>query len=237
MKNVGLLEAGHLSCMGSITEVISGLHIAAGGFQQASGVGLKPALTSAETEVSMLRLVESVVNALLDRLTRMRELAVQGTWSWLAESDKLFLLHEFRGLAEELANVADQHHHAIGLMSRGVNSASGRPMEFSPVRLGIPVERIDIGSMGAARNSIVMIDTALDRLKAIQAEYDFVDEQINAALSVLKSHVGSCDTEVSGQHQVADPVERVRLMAMQKDGVTPIDEDLDFQQSIRALVQ
>jgi hypothetical protein len=253
-KIFGLLDSDCPAGLNGVVAAISGAHLAAGGFGevwQKNSHERKPTVTAERNELSMLELVDNVGNGMLAALARMRELAVQGTWSWLEESDKLFLEQEFGGLAEDLTTIPDRHDRAMGFIDidemwngcrpSGADSSSLIRVniglwEFSPSQLGIPVERIGIGSMGASRNAISMIDTAIDRLESIRAEYDFLHEQVDSALSALRSHVGSEVSEAEFQYGPVRP-DRIRLTAMQRGGVTGIDEDPSFQQSIRALVQ
>jgi hypothetical protein len=250
-----LLDAERLEGLSGVAAAIWGAQVAAGGFsvvpsQYAThGVSQRP---HERGEPSILEVVERVGTGMLSTLVRMRELAVQGTWSWLEESDKLFLQCEFIGLTDELSNIAGGNDRSMGIVDvhemwngsrpNGVGSSGMIRVnlglwEFKPSQIGIRVEQIGINSLDQARSAISMIDSAIDRIECIRSEYDFLYEQVESALRALSQHVGTYDSaSESSQKDIFTP-QRGRLMAMQKVGVTARKDDVSFQQSIRALVQ
>ena len=255
LKTFGLLDADRLEGFRDAVMVVSKAHIAGVGFStEQRKCGYPGAMKRMHdcSQSSILEIVDRVGADMLSTLSRMRDLAVEATWSWLDESDRLFLQCEFNGLTDEISNIAKDYEHSIGFVDVDEMWNGGRHSgaatsglvrvnvglwEFTPSHVGIRVEQIGIHSMGSARLAIAMIDSAIEKLEAIRAEYDFLHDQVGSALTALKRHVDSREPVLVSPQKEGIGEPRIRLMAMQKVAVTARNDDLSFQQSIRALVQ
>jgi flagellin len=161
--------------------------------------GIAQARNNAFNAGSAIQVSEGGLNEINNILIRLRELGIQGASDNIGDQERSFLQQEAKNLTEEADRIAvttrfgnkmlldgsggDQEYH-VGAFGGDENvikvslSANARAGELG-------IDDIDVSEKSSARDALNTVDTALDQLGKMRANFGAVQSRLNSTVSNL----------------------------------------------------
>jgi len=214
----------------------------------------RQAVRNSNDGISLIQTAEGASKEVLNILDRMRELAVQSASETLADDERDYIDDEFDDLASEVERIAQATEFNDIALADGTNTAltvqvgvtSGTESEVSislgdltASTLGVDAVSIDLSSATTAQSAIDDIDTAIDSVNSIRADYGSVQNRLDSAIANMTTYVESL-TAAASQIMDADYAhetsEMTRLQVMQQAGVAALGQAKGINQSVISLL-
>jgi flagellin len=166
---------------------------------KSQGRGLKVARNNAYNAVSLVQVSEGGLNEINNILTRLRELGVQAASDNVSDVERGFLDTEAQQLTEEADRIAKTTRFGNQLLLDG----AGEELEFHVGPFAGPenvisykisadatggtlgYDSIAVGSKADARDTLGKVDTALEQIGKMRADFGAVQSRLNATVSNL----------------------------------------------------
>jgi flagellin len=248
----------------TLARVSSGLRVTsaaddAAGSAVASNLATKArsgrqAMRNTNDGISVIQTAEAASKEVLNILDRMRELAVQSSSETLDNGERSYLDDELTDLADEVERIAQSSDFNDIALADGTNTSltvqvgvtSGTESEvaitlgdLTAATLGVDTGSVGIETAANAQLAIDIVDTAIDSVNSIRADYGSTQNRLDSALNTMTSYVESLTSAVS---QIMDAdyahetAEMTRLQVMQQAGVAALAQAKSVNQSVISLL-
>jgi flagellin len=214
----------------------------------------KQAVRNSNDGISVIQTAEAASKEVLNILDRMRELAVQSASETLEDGERTYIDDEFEDLSDEVQRIAKATEFNDLALADGTNTSltvqvgvsSGTESEVSITlgdltvsTLGIGTGSIDLTGATAAQSAIDTIDTAIDSVNSIRADYGSTQNRLDSSIANMTAYVESL-TAAASQIMDADyaheTAEMTRLQVMQQAGVAALAQAKGLNQSVVSLL-
>jgi flagellin len=202
----------------------------------------RQAIRNANDGISVIQTAESASKEVLNILDRMRELAVQSSSETLEDGERAYIDSEFHQLSDEVERIAQStEFNDIQLgdgtnsnlsVQVGVDASSNSRVDITlgnltTSNLSVQTTDIDLTNASTAQTAITTIDSAIDSVNSIRADYGAVQNRLESSINNMSSYVESLSAAAS-QIQDADyaheTAEMTRLQVMQQAGVAALGQ-------------
>ena len=218
----------------------------------------KQAIRNSNDGISIIQTAEAATKEVLNILDRMRELAVQSASETLEDGERTYLNDEFTQLSNEVDRIAAAtEFNDISLadgspatldVQVGVTSGTESQVaitlgDLRASSLGVEVATgttgIDLSAASTALTAIDDIDTAIDSVNSIRADYGSAQNRLDSSIANMTAYVESL-TAAASQIMDADYAhetsEMTRLQVMQQAGVAALAQAKGLNQAVISLL-
>ena len=161
--------------------------------------GIAQTRSNANNAVSLVQVSEGGLNEVNNILIRLRELGVQAASDNVSDRERGFLDTEAKQLVEESDRIAK----TTRFGSRRLLDGSGEALEFQvgafsgkeniikynitadATNSALGISSLSVGDKGSARDSLDQVDSALEKLGKMRADFGAVQSRLNATVSNL----------------------------------------------------
>ncbi len=214
----------------------------------------RQAVRNANDGISVIQTAEAATKEVLNILDRMRELAVQSSSETLASLERTYLDDEFEDLSDEIQRIADATEFNDISLADGTNTAltvqvgvtSGTESEveitlgdMTVSTLGVGTGSIDLTSATTAQAAIDTIDTALDSVNSVRADYGSVQNRLDSSIANMTAYVealSAASSQIMDADYAHETSEMTRLQVMQQAGVAALGQAKGINQSVVSLL-
>ncbi len=215
----------------------------------------RQAIRNSNDGISVIQTAEAATKEVLNILDRMRELAVQSSSETLATDERGYIDDEFDDLASEVERIAQATEFNDLALADGSNTTltvqvgvtSGTESEvditlgdLTASNLGVETASIDLSTATAAQSAIDDIDTAIDSVNSIRADYGSVQNRLDSAINNMTTYVESLSaaaSQIMDADYAHETSEMTRLQVMQQAGVAALAQAKGINQSVVSLLQ
>lgn len=214
----------------------------------------RQAIRNANDGISVIQTAESASKEVLNILDRMRELSVQSASETLADGERSYINDEFDDLSNEVQRIAKATEFNDIALSDGVTTSldvqvginGGTPDQvtitlgdLTSSSLGVATTDVDLTSATGSQTAIGVIDTAIDSVNSIRAEFGSAQNRLDSSIGNMTSYVESLSS-AAGQIMDADYAhetsEMTRLQVMQQAGVSALAQAKGMNSSVMQLL-
>ena len=211
-------------------------------------------IRNANDGISIIQTAESATNEVTDILQRMRALAVQSASETLANEERSYISDEFTQLQSEIARIAAVTEFNGVLLNNGTitsldvqvgihNDAQSRIAitlgNLTTTSLNVGSATIDVLSVTAARNSLDVIDTALQSVNRsrslLGAAQNRLDSAINNAM-IYTEALSAAESQIRDADFAVETSELTKLQILQQSGVAALAQAKNVNQSVISLL-
>jgi len=214
----------------------------------------RQAIRNANDGISVIQTAESATKEVLNILDRMRELAVQSSSETLADGERDYLDDEFDQLSAEVERIAQATEFNDIALSDGTNTTltvqvgvtNGTESQvditlgdLTASNLGVQTAAIDLSSSSTAMSAIDEIDTAIDNVNSIRADYGSVQNRLDSSIANMSTYVESLSaaaSQIMDADYATETSEMTRLQVMQQAGVAALAQAKGINQSVVSLL-
>ena len=214
----------------------------------------RQAIRNSNDGISVIQTAEAATKEVLNILDRMRELAVQSSSETLATDERGYIDDEFDDLASEVERIAQATEFNDLALSDGSNTTltvqvgvtSGTESEvditlgdLTASNLGVETASIDLSTAATAQSAIDDIDTAIDSVNSIRADYGSVQNRLDSAINNMTTYVESLSaaaSQIMDADYAHETSEMTRLQVMQQAGVAALAQAKGINQSVISLL-
>jgi flagellin len=204
--------------------------------------------------ISIIQTAESATKEVLNILDRMRELAVQSSSETLANGERDYINDEFDQLSDEIERIAQATEFNDLQLANGdktsltvqVGVTSGTESEIditlgnlTTSGLGVETTDVDLTLASSSQTAIDTIDTAIDSVNSIRADYGAVQNRLDSAISNMSTYVESLSaaaSQIMDADYAHETSEMTRLQVMQQAGVAALGQAKGINQSVISLL-
>ena len=184
----------------------------------------------------------------------MRELAVQSSSETLADGERDYLDDEFDQLSAEVERIAQATEFNDIALSDGTNTTltvqvgvtNGTESQvditlgdLTASNLGVQTAAIDLSSSSTAQSAIDEIDSAIDNVNSIRADYGSVQNRLDSSIANMSTYVESLSaaaSQIMDADYATETSEMTRLQVMQQAGVAALAQAKGINQSVVSLL-
>jgi len=225
---------------------------------KSDNVSLKAAMRNTNDGISLIQTAEGSLNEVYSILTRMRELAVQGSNDTYSSTDRSQIQIEFNQLRAEISRIStDSNFNRIGVLNStstlqfqiGINNASNNQFSIamstvaaSLGALSIASSKVSIGGTGSssfARAAILTIDTALSSVNDKRARLGAFQNRLESSLNTASNYsqnLASAASQISDVDYATESANLTKFQIMQQAGVAALGQAKAIPQSILSLL-
>ena len=214
----------------------------------------RQAIRNSNDGISVIQTAEAATKEVLNILDRMRELAVQSSSETLATDERGYIDDEFDDLASEVERIAQATEFNDLALADGSNTTltvqvgvtSGTESEvditlgdLTASNLGVETASIDLSTAATAQSAIDDIDTAIDSVNSIRADYGSVQNRLDSAINNMTTYVESLSaaaSQIMDADYAHETSEMTRLQVMQQAGVAALAQAKGINQSVISLL-
>lgn len=197
--------------------------------------GYQQAQRNAMDGISMLQIAEGALNEVSGILIRMRELAVQSANGTLGTAEQATLDQEFQALITEVDRIAavtefngvallDGTTATVDLQVGTNNTANDRISvaggDATTATLGVATD--DITSQATAQTAIDNLDTAIDTLSGVRADFGTAQNRLEStirSIAVAVENTSAAESRIRDVDVAAETAALTRNQVMQQAGV------------------
>jgi len=212
----------------------------------------RQAIRNANDGISVIQTAESATKEVLNILDRMRELAVQGSSETLEDGERVYLDDEFEQLSDEIERIAQSSEFNDLALSDGTNSSlevqvgvDASSNSRVSITLGdltvasLGMTSVDLTSAGGSQSAITTIDSAIDDVNSVRADYGAVQNRLDSAVRNMSNYVESLSaaaSQIMDADYAHETAEMTRLQVMQQAGVAALSQAKGINQSVISLL-
>jgi flagellin len=214
----------------------------------------RQAIRNANDGISVIQTAEAASKEVLNILDRMRELAVQSASETLDDGERDYIDDEFEQLSGEVERIAQATEFNDLALADGtspsltvqVGVTSGTESEVSITlgdltssSLGVATTDIDMTAATAAQSAIDTIDTAIDSVNSIRADYGSTQNRLDSSIGNMTAYVeslSSAASQILDADYAHETSEMTRLQVMQQAGVAALAQAKGLNQSVVSLL-
>ena len=214
----------------------------------------RQAIRNANDGISVIQTAESASKEVLNILDRMRELAVQSSSETLEDGERAYIDAEFHQLSDEVERIAQSTEFNDILLSDGTNSSLSVQVgvdassnsrvtitlgNLATSSLSVQTTDIDLTNASTAQTAITAIDSAIDSVNSIRANFGAAQNRLESSINNMSSYVEAL-TAAASQIRDADyaheTAEMTRLQVMQQAGVAALGQARSMNTSVIGLL-
>ncbi len=177
--------------------------------------GLKQAGRNAENAGSLIQVAEGGLNEQNNILIRLRELGIQAASDTVSDTERGFLNEEFTQLSLEFERIAqttvfgnkklltgsdEKFQYQVG-PNAGSENIIEYTLDANSTASELEIDGLSIEDKDAARDSLANIDSAVERISAIRANFGAIQSRLNTAKSNINIQVENVS---AAQSRLAD---------------------------------
>ena len=214
----------------------------------------RQAMRNANDGISVIQTAEAATKEVLNILDRMRELAVQSASETLDDDERDYLDDEFDQLSAEVERIAQATEFNDIALADGTNTTltvqvgvtNGTESQvditlgdLTASTLGVNTGSIDLSSASGAQSAIDDIDTAIDSVNSVRADYGSVQNRLDSSISNMTTYVESlaaAASQIMDADYAHETSEMTRLQVMQQAGVAALAQAKSINQSVVSLL-
>ncbi len=214
----------------------------------------RQAIRNANDGLSVIQTAESATKEVLNIMDRMRELATQSASETLATSERSYINDEFDDLSNEVQriakatefndiNLADGTETTLSVqvgVTGGTESRIDITLgDLTSSGLGVATTDVNLTTVSGARTALTTIDTAIDSVNDIRAEYGSGSNRLSSAVNNMTSYVESllaASSQIMDADYAVETANMTRLQVMQQAGVAALAQARSLNQSIISLL-
>jgi len=212
----------------------------------------RQAIRNANDGISVIQTAESATKEVLNILDRMRELAVQGSSETLEDGERVYLDDEFEQLSDEIERIAQSSEFNDLALSDGTSSSlevqvgvDASSNSRVSITLGdltvasLGMTSVDLTSAGGSQSAITTIDSAIDEVNSVRADYGAVQNRLDSAVRNMSNYVESLSaaaSQIMDADYAHETAEMTRLQVMQQAGVAALSQAKGINQSVISLL-
>lgn len=214
----------------------------------------RQAIRNANDGISVIQTAEAASKEVLNILDRMRELAVQSSSETLATDERDYVNDEFDDLSNEVQRIAkatefndialsDGSSTAItvqvGVDNGTANQVSITLGDLTVSTLGIGTGSVDLTTASGAQTAINTIDTAIESVNDVRADYGATQNRLDSSISNMTSYVESLSgaaSQIMDADYAHETSEMTRLQVMQQAGVAALAQAKGMNSSVLSLL-
>jgi len=214
----------------------------------------RQAMRNANDGISVIQTAEAATKEVLNILDRMRELAVQSSSETLATDERDYIDDEFHDLSDEIQRIAKATEFNDLSLSDGsktsltvqVGVTNGTESEVSITlgdlsvsTLGVGTGSVDLTGASAAQTAIDTIDTAIESVNDIRADYGAVQNRLDSSIANMTQYVealSAASSQIMDADYAHETAEMTRLQVMQQAGVAALAQAKVINQSVVSLL-
>lgn len=183
-------------------------------------------IRNANDGLAMIHTAEEVTNGLVDRLQRMRELAVQSATGTLGDGDRNLLQKEFQKHINDIKNTATRttyNGQSITLGEKFKVQVGANDTDNDRITIQMPAHNTVY--VGVRSQSITTADRAKDAMKALDGELDRVNKfrgsmgadtnRLMSAINAATEHVTALESANSRIEDADYALETAQMSALQ----------------------
>lgn len=206
--------------------------------------GLGQAERNSQDGISLVQVAESALGEVSNIMIRMRELGVQSASDTVGPQERRFLDVEFQQLLEEVDRIANStEYNRIPLLNGSAatfeiqvgtrnNPTTDRIKLFdsnaadvNTVALGLNL--INVGDKSSAQNSLSAIDTALQSVTAIRAEFGAMQNRLHSVISnimISKENLAAANSRIRDADIAEETTELTKNQILTQSGVAVLGQ-------------
>ena len=214
----------------------------------------RQAMRNANDGISVIQTAEAATKEVLNILDRMRELAVQSSSETLATDERDYIDDEFHDLSDEIQriakatefndlNLADGSKTSltvqVGVTNGTESEVSITLGDLSVSTLGVGTGSVDLTGASAAQSAIDTIDTAIESVNDIRADYGAVQNRLDSSIANMTQYVealSAASSQIMDADYAHETAEMTRLQVMQQAGVAALAQAKVINQSVVSLL-
>ncbi len=214
----------------------------------------RQAMRNANDGISVIQTAEAATKEVLNILDRMRELAVQSSSETLATDERDYIDDEFHDLSDEIQRIAKATEFndlnladgtktsltvQVGVTSGTESEVSITLGDLSVSTLGVATDAVDLTGASAAQSAIDTIDTAIESVNDIRADYGAVQNRLDSSISNMTQYVealSAASSQIMDADYAHETAEMTRLQVMQQAGVAALAQAKVINQSVVSLL-
>ena len=214
----------------------------------------RQAIRNANDGISVIQTAESASKEVLNILDRMRELAVQSSSETLEDGERAYIDSEFHQLSDEVERIAQSTEFNDIQLGDGTNSSLAVQVgvdassnsrvgitlgNLTTSNLSVQTTDIDLTNASTAQTAITTIDSAIDSVNSIRADYGAVQNRLESSINNMSSYVESLSaaaSQIMDADYAHETAEMTRLQVMQQAGVAALGQARGINQSVISLL-
>jgi flagellin len=204
--------------------------------------------------LSMIAVAEGAADQTAAMLTRMRELAVQGSSGTMGSTERAYVQSEYTSLASEMDRVASTTEFngtkltdgsvatvdvQVGIRNTANDVITLNLADLTSATLGVDTGTLDMSTAAGAQTAIDAIDTALNSVNAYRADFGASSNRLDVAMNNLESF-GQATQEAEGRIRDADFGQESANLAsgqvLQQAGVAVLAQAKNINQQVTQLL-
>ena len=214
----------------------------------------RQAMRNANDGISVIQTAEAATKEVLNILDRMRELAVQSSSETLATDERDYIDDEFHDLSDEIQRIAKATEFndlnlsdgsktsltvQVGVTNGTESEVSITLGDLSVSTLGVGTGSVDLTGASAAQPAIDTIDTAIESVNDIRADYGAVQNRLDSSIANMTQYVealSAASSQIMDADYAHETAEMTRLQVMQQAGVAALAQAKVINQSVVSLL-
>ena len=213
---------------------------------------LGTAMRNANDGISVIQVLEQAASSSIDLYQRMRGLAVQAASETLDDDERAYLDDEFTALIAQADQVARSTEwngkpitagfHSTMDVQVGIDSTTNDRIQIRLPDLRILagiVSSYSVGTVSSAQSAIGVLDSALDAVIDVRAEFGAKQNRLDAALNNLQTQRQALTGAASGIIDADYAQESSRLASLEiirSAGFASLSQAKDLQKSVLSLL-
>ncbi|MCE3010014.1 MAG: flagellin FliC [Proteobacteria bacterium] len=207
--------------------------------------GIAMARNNAFNAGSSIQVAEGGLNEINNILIRMRELGIQAASDTIGDKERQFLGEEAKQLTEEADRIAN----TTQFGSRKLLDGSGGELEFHVGAFAgeenvikytsstdaradeLGINRIDVGDKHSARESLQVVDDALQRIGEMRANFGSIQSRLNATVSNLDiqyENLSAANSRIRDTDVAKETAEMASAQVLQQAAVSVLSQANQF---------
>jgi flagellin len=220
--------------------------------------GLNKAVRNANDGISLAQTAEGALQEITNNLQRMRELAVQSANGTYTTGDRTSLNNEVSALKQEITRVTQAvEFNGVKVLGStanitfqvgakavsGVDTISATTLNIASAggtTIGSALgTSLSISTADSARSAITMIDTMLDRVSSVRADYGTIQNRFESVVRNLQNvseNLSASRSRIQDADFAEETAELTRNQILQQAGVAMLSQANSAPQTVLSLL-
>lgn len=201
--------------------------------------GLGQAERNAQDGISVVQIAEGAMQEVSNILVRLRELAIQSASDTIGQTERRFVDVEFQQLLEEIDRIAQAtEYNGVPLLNGGgasfeiqigtrnnplvdrVKLFDGNNADINVVALGVNLT--NVADKAAAQNSLASIDSAIQSVTSIRAEFGAMQNRLNSIVQnimVSRENMSAANSRIRDVDMAEEVTEMTKNQILMQSGI------------------
>lgn len=202
-------------------------------------VSTRQAERNANDGISMIQTAEGGLNEISNILTRMRELSIQAASDTVGQTERGFSNLEYQNLKQEIQRIAqvtefngqslldgkgEKYDLQIGIRNDEFEDRISYNAQVTNATIAaLGIDQITIGHQEGARDSLEMLDSAIERVSGQRAELGAVQNRLTSTvqnLQISNENQETANSRIRDTDYAAETANRAKLSILQSAGTS-----------------